>query len=151
MLRTATGAAVGLGFVSTASANNGQGNGPNNGRGPGRPDQYEEKNGIKYRFFGCSQVCVNERVTKVALVDSDGKCAAPPIYEDGGLSNRGNLWDDDDIWCLSTDDVDAEAIVGIYVYDGDWGDFITFIPNPNRCAENYPDCDTYREEPVREF
>ena len=85
----------------------------------------------EWEFFGCSQVCVNAKGAE-AVVWTDETCVKRSIDEP---SRRGNL-DWQHIYCLSVGD--NEAIVGIW-YDG------SFIPNENRCAENY-DCPNYPRE-----
>ncbi len=82
----------------------------------------------EWEFFGCSQVCVNAKGAQ-AVIATNGDCKKRSIDR---RSNRGNL-DWDYIYCRSVDD--GEAIVGIW-YEG------RFIPNENRCAENY-DCPNY--------
>ena len=80
-----------------------------------------------WRFFGCSQVCVDAKGAEAVVATGNG-CVKRGMTS----HNRGNL-DWDHIYCYSVDD--NEAIVGIW-YDGD------FISNDNRCAENY-DCPNY--------
>ena len=100
----------------------------------------------EYEFFGCSQVCTSAKYAKAAVVMPDGSCEFPSVYHNRRESNRGNLWDGD-IYCLSVEDVNAAAIVGLYIYDGAWGaeNRDVFAENKGRCAQNYPDCDDYWE------
>ncbi|MFP9193831.1 hypothetical protein ACLI4Q_19665 [Natrialbaceae archaeon A-CW1-1] len=134
---------VGLGAAAGTASANGRGRGNGNGeRGP--PAQYStytasDGTEIRYRFFGCSQVCVDTGRIKAAVDRGTNGCRTPTISEpewnpEGEGSDRGNLWDGD-IYCLEVSD--PEAVVGFWYFPDGSGEFVA---NDHRCAENYTGC-----------
>lgn len=86
-----------------------------------------DKRELRYHFFGCSQVCVNRR--KVTAVVWTGKTFRYACITQSSDRNEPPVRDWKNVYCYEVKD--NEAIVGL-CYKGD------FIPNPNRCAQNYP-------------
>lgn len=108
-LKAAGGTAVGLaGLAGTASATGG-------------------KKKLRYHFYGCSQVCVNRR--KVTAVVWTGRKFRYACITRSSSRNDPPVRGWKNVYCYEVDG--HEAIVGL-CYKGD------FIPNPNRCAKNYP-------------
>ena len=82
---------------------------------------------LRYNFYGCSQVCVNKKKAK-AVIWTGREFRYASI---SATSNRNDppVRDWANVYCYEVSG--QEAIVGIK-YSGE------FIPNPNRCAQNYP-------------
>lgn len=87
----------------------------------------KKKRTLRYNFYGCSQVCVNKR--KVTAVVWTGKKFRFACIRRSSNRNDPPVRDWKNVYCYEVRG--QNAIVGI-CYGG------RFIPNPNRCAENYP-------------
>lgn len=87
----------------------------------------------RYNFYGCSQVCVDRKCdAKAVFWNGERLCEAPIEYRSHRNDPPVREWYK--VYCYAVEN--GEAIVGIE-YDG------TFIENPNRCAQNYPNPNSY--------